>query len=411
MKSISRSTIVLVAGLIIVGYFGGTTRSLSQTANALRQTSEPVVTSAADIRRTGLFTTRGLHRFTGVAWKTPKLFSIEEKRSALYEDDIDIQSFLYLNYFVSAPLAANNTIYFSLYNGHGFLGAFDARTGQLRWSIERKEGMISPPVIVGNTAYVGAGARTVRSVDVATGQETGRFTAEAPAKLGVLNKLRGDRYAPSPTVAADLVLLGGAEGRFLAMNRSLTELKWSVEVGGTVGTAAVAGNTAFVGTTLGFLHAIDLANGKEKWKLKAKAPWPLATDDSVFFAENQTVHAINASTGQENWRTRVGATVGTPLAIAYGIIYFAGFESDVYAVDAGSGKAIWRFKTADSCSAPVLADGVVYESCTDHLFAIDAKSGSKLWEFAEKKLTMLAPAVSDNMLHVITEEGFLLALR
>src|SRR4029453_13643702 len=47
----------------------------------------------------------------------------------------------------------------------------------------------------------------------------------------------------------------------------------------------------------------------------------------------QTVHAINASTGQENWRTRVGATVGTPLAIAYGIIYFAGFESDVYAVD------------------------------------------------------------------------------
>src|SRR5204863_6686711 len=98
---------------------------------------------------------------------------IEEKPSPLEDYGIDMTGVLNLHYFVSPPLVSNGTIYIAVYNGHGFLGAFDAQTGQQRWAIERKEGMISPPVVVGDTAYVGAGARTIVSIDVTTGNATG----------------------------------------------------------------------------------------------------------------------------------------------------------------------------------------------------------------------------------------------
>jgi outer membrane protein assembly factor BamB len=376
------------------------------------QSNETIGINGANLQRTGLFQAKGVHVLNGIIWKSPKLFSIEEKtRPFQDEDEGELAGILGLHYFVSPPIFSNGMIFFSVYNGDGFLAAFDAKTGERRWLFTRERGMLSPPIVVDQTVYVGAGQRTVVSLDANSGREVGRFSRERPAKQGIFNAMRGDRYSPMPIVSNNLVLLGGTEGNITAIDTKLTELKWTLPLRGGTGPAAIANNTAFFGTTLGLMYAIDLATGKEKWKINAQVVWPMVSDNLVFFGEKGTLHAIDAGTGQEKWKAKVPTKIGTALASAYEAIYFGGIDGDVYAVHALDGKPKWQFKTKSPCDAPVVSDGVVYASCEEHLFAIDAKSGMVIWDFEVKKSTMRSPVILDDLLCVVTADGFLFALR
>jgi len=386
--------------------------SRSRSSSAYFQTPETIGIARANLQRTGLFQATGVHTLNGVNWKSPKLFSIEEKtRPFQDEDDLDMAAILGLHYFASPPVFSNGTIFFSVYNGDGFLAAFDAKTGERRWLFTRQGGMLSPPIVVDQTVYVGAGARTVVSLDANSGREISRFSGERPAKQGMLNRMRGDRYSPSPIVGNDLVLMGGNDGKIFAVDVKLTTLKWTFELRGITGPPAIANNTAFVGTTLGVMYAIDLATGKEKWKVNTKAVWPTVTDETVFFGEQGTLHAVDSGTGQEKWKAKAPVRIGTALAVAYEAIYFGGADGNVYAMHAADGKPKWQFKTRNPCDAPVVSDGVLYASCDEHLFAIDAKSGAVIWDFEEKKSSMISPVIFDGSLGVLTADGFLFTLR
>ena len=83
---------------------------------------------------------------------------------------------------------------------------------------------------------------------------------------------------------------------------------------------------------------------------------------------------------------------GTPLAVD-GVLYFTGDHAAVYAVEATTGKLLWRYDPELWKSnpaglrlhyaythGPAYADGRVFACTLDgHLFALDAKSGDLLW--------------------------------
>ena len=66
------------------------------------------------------------------------------------------------------------------------------------------------------------------------------------------------------------------------------------------------------------------------------------------------------------------------------VLYFGGDDGNVYAVDAETGRQIWKRATAGPVSAtPAVASGAVYVGSYDGKFyALNAQTGAMKWKFA-----------------------------
>ena len=124
---------------------------------------------------------------------------------------------------------------------------------------------------------------------------------------------------------------------------------WTYDAGEAIeSSAAIADGVVYVGAQPGELHAVNLSDGKMKWKYKA---------------------------------SELGLGESSP-AVANGIVYVGDLGNVLHAVDAASGKAVWTFKTGSEIkSSPVVVgDRVLIGSYDSHLYALGAKDGKLLWK-------------------------------
>ncbi len=131
----------------------------------------------------------------------------------------------------------------------------------------------------------------------------------------------------------------------------------------------------------------------------AGADWPShngGTDESAFSWLDE-IDASNVGRLGLAWSLDLPgeqALEATPLAVD-GVLYFTGSHAEVYAVDAVTGKQLWKhdpqtwkvaphrlnFTVFPVNRGPAYADGRVFAAAIDgRLFALDANSGKLLWE-------------------------------
>ena len=117
------------------------------------------------------------------------------------------------------------------------------------------------------------------------------------------------------------------------------------------------------------------------------------------------LYAIDAVTGKEKWRFATGEFVRSSPAVSNGVVYVGSTDNNLYAIDAVTGTERWRFTTgslvSDVSSSPVVANGVVYVgSVSKNLFAIDAVTGKEKWRFATGDIVYSSPAVANGVVYV-----------
>jgi outer membrane protein assembly factor BamB len=130
---------------------------------------------------------------------------------------------------------------------------------------------------------------------------------------------------------------------------------------------------------------------------------PIVAGKNVYVQDIlSNVFALDRNTGQVVWEKEYNATCEGPsgVTIGYGMIYGStGDNREVFALDAATGKEVWRTilsgNTRDGIDmAPAVYNGVVYVSTVPGnsksfydggargvLFALDASSGQILWQF------------------------------
>lgn len=122
------------------------------------------------------------------------------------------------------------------------------------------------------------------------------------------------------------------------------------------------------------------------------------------FSPLESINTANAGKLVPKWiyQTGIAGTFQTTPLVADGVMYLTTPFSNVIAVDAASGKEIWRYehKRAEGklCCGPAnrgvsLGYGKVYLGTVDaHLVALDQKTGKKVWD-----VTLVeAPAVTED---------------
>jgi outer membrane protein assembly factor BamB len=159
----------------------------------------------------------------------------------------------------------------------------------------------------------------------------------------------------------------------------------------------------FVGDSNGTLHAVDAANGKAKWTFRAGSGIfgaAAVRGDALFFAaDDGFLYKLNRNTGARFWRASIGGgdnkrvlpsreqpdwdARGAAPALYDNVIYIGSADGILHALDIGTGKPLWNFKTNGKIRAAALAtENAVYVGSLDHfLYALDCKTGVELWRF------------------------------
>src|SRR5215216_6709197 len=200
-----------------------------------------------------------------------------------------------------------------------------------------------------------------------------------------------------PQFRGNVQLTGVAHG---LMPRDFKVL-WTYEAGESIeSSAAIIGDTVYVGSQSGDLAALDLGNGSVRWKYRAGAietSSPAVSNDVVYIGDlSGVMHAVNASNGSRIWTFKTGAEIKSSPVVIYDRVLFGSYDEHLYCVSARNGQLIWKVKTQGPvhCTAGVL-NGVAYISGCDEVFrAIRISDGAQLFRVASGAYTGASPALA-----------------
>lgn len=263
----------------------------------------------------------------------------------------------------SGPVAVSHGI---VYAGalDGVTYALNAKTGELVWRHDSLGEVRSPASLIDDFAFVASHDRSLYALDARTGQERARFRT-------------GAALAAAPVTANDITYF--VSGRQLyamdagaleypgqyAVTRTWSQLwlwgfplpappsqpgdRWRFgsdypegfpsrqkRTEGIISAPAVAGETLYVGDTLGKVYAIDAITGAEQWQFQGEdgvLVSPIVVGNLLVFGDKTGwLYGVDRSNGAERWRLQMPSGVRTEPVYAEGTLFVRTDDGTLHAL-------------------------------------------------------------------------------
>lgn len=152
---------------------------------------------------------------------------------------------------------------------------------------------------------------------------------------------------------------------------------------------------------------------------------PIVTEGVIYALDTSGhVTALQASSGEALWQTdispegREDSIIGGGVAYGEGKVFVTSPHAEVLALDAKTGKILWRVLTQSPIrAAPTFVDGRLYIlTISNQLEILEAETGKRLWDHAgiteyAGLLGTATPAVSKGVVVVTYSSGEIYALK
>ena len=140
---------------------------------------------------------------------------------------------------------------------------------------------------------------------------------------------------------------------------------------------------------------------------------PVIVNDVLFIGSTYGVFALDAKTGKEIWRFQTESFVSSVPAVSNGVIYIDDENKKFYAIDAKDGTLKWKNDTAlagYTASAAVVGN-LVYAIPKDGTFyAFDTSNGEVVWSKLVGKVAESSPAIGEGIIAFGTDGGAIVTL-
>jgi len=285
----------------------------------------------------------------------------------------------------SSPVIYNKNVYVG--DDLGFLSCYSLSSGKKMWEFKSGNRIVGTPAAANGVVVFGSADKKIYGVNA----KTGKLCWECPAKEAVLGAV---------TIDNRIAYIGASDHTFRAIDVNTGKLRWEyTDVKGYIETRPLIyeGKVIF-GAWDNNLYALDKESGRELWKWNGNltrmhfspaAVWPVAANGKVFITDPQrAMTAIDANSGKKIWRTfqsTVRETIG--LSADKMRLYSKTMQDSVvcFSTEGNVPKQIWatdvKFGYEHAPSMLVEKDGVVFGSTKSGVvFALEAFSGKLLWK-------------------------------
>ncbi len=197
----------------------------------------------------------------------------------------------------------------------------------------------------------------------------------------------------TPAVDGNKVFVGNQNGVMTCFSMNDGKPIWNYKTGGAIfSSPAVANGIVVFGSGDGNVYCLSISKGKLIWKYKTAASVlgsPVINGDTVFIGgSDHSYLALNKKDGKVIWKFTglEGPVVSTPLLYQDRIV-FGAWDRHLYALNRSNGNLLWKWNNGSSVRnyspascIPVASDNVIYIMAPDRVVsAIDAASGKTLW--------------------------------
>jgi outer membrane protein assembly factor BamB/predicted phosphodiesterase len=197
----------------------------------------------------------------------------------------------------------------------------------------------------------------------------------------------------TPAVANERVFVGNQNGVMTCFSLNDGKPLWKFRTEGSIfSSPAVANGKLVFGSGDGNVYCVDVNKGKLIWKYKTAASVlgsPVINGDTVFIGgSDHSYLALSSKNGQLIWKFAglEGPVVSTPL-LYHDKLVFGAWDRHLYALNRSNGNLLWKWNNGSSVRnyspascIPVASDDVIYVMAPDRVVsAIDAASGKTLW--------------------------------
>lgn len=300
----------------------------------------------------------------------------------------------------------------------GRLTAYALKNGKKLWSFQSGKRIVGTPAVSEGIVVFGSADCKIYGLDAPNGNLLWTVEAAEPV-LGAV------------TIENSIAYIGASDHTFRAVNIRTGEVKWAFAgVRGYIETKPlVTDNKVIFGAWDNTLYALNKADGKELWKwtggltrmhFSPAAVWPVAADGKVFITDPQrAMTAIDIETGNTVWRTfqsMVRETIG--LSEDKERIYSKTMNDSIvcYSTKGDQPHKLWAsnvgFGYEHAPSMQVEKNGVVFGSTKEGLiFALEATTGKVLWKHktGNSLISTVVPLDNNRVLFTATsgETGML----
>ena len=269
----------------------------------------------------------------------------------------------------------------------GCLTAYALKNGKKLWSFVSGKRIVGTPAVSQGIVVFGSADRTIYGLNAADGSLRWKVNAAEPV-LGAV------------TIHEGIAYVGASDKTFRAIEIQTGKVVWSYDqVKGYIETKPlVVDDKVIFSAWDNTLYALEKATGKEIWKwtggltrmhFSPAAVWPVASNGKVFIADPQrAMTAVNLQNGETVWRTfrsQVRETIG--LSEDGERVYSKTMNDSIvcYSTLTDTPEQVWAsnvgFGYEHAPSMPLEKDGVVYGSTKEGLlFALEAKTGKIIWK-------------------------------
>jgi eukaryotic-like serine/threonine-protein kinase len=295
----------------------------------------------------------------------------------------------------TAPAVVRGLVYVGASDA---VNAYDARSGQLRWSTRLGNSIVARPTVANGKVFVTA--HEVFALDAASGS------------LLWSRHLNGHDTLTSPIVWKGMVFVA-ADDSLWAYDESTGDTIWRL-FSGLLSDPVLENGTLYVQETSGqsgWVDAVDAFTGIVRWQSKdlgiQHAP-PVVTKRAVFALGEGTAVALSRLDGQLLWSRPVSAP--GRLGLAHGLLFVTAAYS-LNALHLADGSLEWSAPgdLGTWAATPALEHDVVYaRTSNDGMSAYEARSGTLLWtSHLGADPIFSAPVIVDGFLYFAAVDGML----
>jgi len=325
----------------------------------------------------------------------------------------------------------SSNVYFG--SNDGTVYCLNKNTGELRWkySVEKPVDEafrhFSSPFILGDKMFIGSADKNLYCLNTFKG------------KL-IFKHETNDWIRSCPVATTTNVYFASINGDLynISYNQKTPELVWEKHIGDhwIYADLTLSEDKLLLNNSDLYCYCVNIDNGEILWKhsiikafykedgyrilsdqiaggayYQSKAT---AADGKVFIGTpSRFVYALDAESGKELWKYELGAAISGAPVYNNGRIYVGqqGGEDEFYCLDAKSGKMIWTQNVGWVWGSATVSDGMVFIPGIDgYLYALDAKNGYIVWRHRTEHSTCSEPLVMDDYVYFGGWDGFMYKL-